>query len=113
MTHPDTQDAVQPIEFTELDAGAAAPGQPRTLDILMDVEVPVSVEVGGTRLPLREVLRLVPGSVVRLDKKADEPVDLRVNGRLVARGEVVMVEDAYAIRVTRIAEPSERLDALR
>ena len=72
--------------------------------MLLDVQIPVSVEVGRTEMSLDAILDLVPGSVVTLDKKAEEPVDLRVNGKLVARGEVVLVEDVYGIRITQIVE---------
>jgi flagellar motor switch protein FliN len=75
------------------------------LDLLLDVEIPISVEVGRTQMSLDEVLRLVPGSVIALDKKAEEPVDLRVNGKLVARGEVVLVDDATACASRRSSTP--------
>lgn len=88
---------------------AATSSEPRNMDLLLDVEVPISVEVGAARMSLQEILSLSMGSVVRLDKRADEPVDLRVNGKLVARGEVVMVDDCYGLRITKIVDPHERL----
>jgi flagellar motor switch protein FliN/FliY len=92
------------------DEGGAPPAaETRNLGLLLDVEVPVSVEVGGTRMSLREVLDLASGSVVRLDKRADEPVDLRVNGKLIARGEVVMIDDCYGFRITKIVDPDQRV----
>lgn len=81
----------------------------RNLDLLLDIRVPVSVEVGGTRMSLEQILALGPGSVVRLDKRADEPVDLYVHGKLIARGEVVMVDDCYGLRITKIVDAAERL----
>ena len=93
------------VTFEDPDAAAQVPN----LGLLLDVEVPVSVEVGATRMSLRDVLALVSGSVVRLDKRADEPVDLRVNGKLVARGEVVMIDDCYGLRITKIVDPRERV----
>lgn len=69
----------------------------QNLDLLLDVNIPVSVEVGRTQMSLDQILDLVPGSVITLDKQAEEPVDLRVNGKLVARGEVVLVDDVYGI----------------
>ena len=78
--------AVQPVAFGQL--GPGVKGDTRNLDLLLDVEIPISVEVGRAKMSLEEVLKLVPGSVVALDKKAEEPVDLRVNGKLVARGGV-------------------------
>ncbi|MCA8973344.1 MAG: FliM/FliN family flagellar motor switch protein, partial [Planctomycetes bacterium] len=77
--------AVQPVAFGQLGAGAQGE-ENKNLDLLLDVEIPISVEVGRTEMSLEDVLKLVPGSVIALDKKSEEPVDLRVNGKLVARG---------------------------
>lgn len=104
--------AVQPVAFGQLGAGQKA-GEAKNLDLLLDVEIPISVEVGRTQLSLEEVLKLVPGSVIALDKKAEEPVDLRVNGKLVARGEVVLVDDAYGLRITQIVDAAGRIESLR
>ncbi len=104
--------AVQPVTFGPLGQGVKGDGS-RNLDLLLDVEIPISVEVGRTQMSLEEVLRLVPGSVVALDKKAEEPVDLRVNGKLVARGEVVLVDDSYGLRITQIVDAQGRLESLR
>ncbi len=105
--------AVQPVTFGPLEGGAKRDGDCANLDLLLDVEIPITVEVGRAELSLQEVLNLVPGSVVSLDKKAEEPVDLRVNGMLVARGEVVLVDDTYGLRITQILEPAARIGALR
>jgi flagellar motor switch protein FliN/FliY len=75
---------------------------PLNLAVLLDIPVEVSVELGSCQLPMREVLQLKPGSVVQLDKVADAPVDLYVNDKLVARGEVVVVDDRFGIKVTEI-----------
>ena len=72
------------------------------LDVLLDVPVKLTVELGACQLPMREVLRLATGSVVQLDKIADSPVDLFVNQRRIARGEVVVVEDRFGIKITEI-----------
>jgi len=103
---------VQPVTFGQLGAGVKGDGQ-RNLDLLLDVEITVAVEVGRTQISLEEVLSLVPGSVVALDKKAEEPVDLRVNGKLVARGEVVLVDDNYGLRITQIVDAAGRIESLR
>ncbi|MGE3171501.1 MAG: flagellar motor switch protein FliN [Planctomycetota bacterium] len=103
--------AVQPVAFGQLGPGTR--GDPRNLDLLLDVEIPIAVEVGRAQMSLDEVLRLVPGSVVALDKKAEEPVDLRVNGKLVARGEVVLVDDSYGLRITQIVDAAGRIESLR
>jgi flagellar motor switch protein FliN/FliY len=75
---------------------------PQNLERLMDVPVSLTVELGSTQLPMREVLQLNVGSVVQLDKLADEPVELRVNRKLVARGEVVVVENRFGIKITEL-----------
>jgi flagellar motor switch protein FliN/FliY len=104
--------AVQPVSFGPLGPGVKGEGG-RNLELLLDVEIPISVEVGRTQMSLEEVLKLVPGSVIALDKKAEEPVDLRVNGKLVARGEVVLVDDSYGLRITQIVDAAGRLESLR
>ncbi|HEY0456679.1 MAG TPA: flagellar motor switch protein FliN [Verrucomicrobiae bacterium] len=75
---------------------------PPNLAVLLDIPVKVSVELGDCRLPMREVLQLNPGSVVQLDKVADAPVDLYVNDKLIARGEVVVLDNHYGIKLTEI-----------
>lgn len=75
---------------------------PANLDMLMDVPVSLSVELGSTQLPMKDVLEFGEGSVIRLDKEADAPVELYVNSRLIARGEVVVVEDRFGIKITEI-----------
>jgi flagellar motor switch protein FliN/FliY len=88
----------------ELPAGA--PGRtPRDLRLLADVEVQLSVQLGQVRLPMRDLLALDTGSVVELDRSAESPVDVLVNGTLVARGEVVVVDGEFGVRITSIVEP--------
>ncbi len=100
------------MSFGQLGPGTSA-GESKNLDLLLDVEIPISVEVGRTEMPLEDVLKLVPGSVIALDKKSEEPVDLRVNGKLVARGEVVLVDDSYGLRITQIIDAAGRIESLR
>ena len=76
--------------------------QTTNLDIVLDVPVSLTVELGSCMLPMREVLRLNVGSVVQLDKAADAPVELNVNGKLIARGEVVVIEDRFGVKITEI-----------
>src|SRR5262245_339024 len=85
---------------------------PRNFDLLLDIPLEVTIELGRTRLPLRELLALAAGSVVELAKAAGEPLDVRVNGKLVARGEAVMVNDKFGIRLTDIVSRPERLAGL-
>jgi flagellar motor switch protein FliN/FliY len=85
---------------------------PRNLDFLLDVEVPVSLSFGQTRLPLRDVLKLTAGSVVELNRQPDEPVDIIINNTVVAQGEVVVVEGNYGVRIHKVLGRQQRL-ALR
>lgn len=90
-------------------AGGAAhlPTQRTSMRILYDVEMSLTVELGRTRLPLREVLDLAPGAVLELDRAASSPADILVNGRLIARGEVVVVDEDYGVRITQIVSGQE------
>ena len=85
---------------------------PRTLDLLMDVELPVSISFGKAHLPMKDVLKLTTGSIVELDRAINEPVDVLVNHCLIARGEVVVVEGNYGIRIQQIASRNDRLRSL-
>jgi flagellar motor switch protein FliN/FliY len=82
------------------------------LELLMDIPLEISVELGRVKMLVREVVELGSGSIVELDKAAGEPVDVLVNGRLVARGEVVVIEDNFGVRVTEILSPQERVGRL-
>ncbi|HAM73200.1 MAG TPA: flagellar motor switch protein FliN [Verrucomicrobiales bacterium] len=75
---------------------------PPNIDVVMDVPVEISVELGSCRMPMREVLQLSVGSVIQLDKVADAPVDIFINRKLIAKGEVVVVEDRFGIKITEI-----------
>jgi flagellar motor switch protein FliN/FliY len=77
--------------------------------MLYDVEMTLTAEIGRTRLPVRQVLELAPGVVLELDRTAGSPADVMVNGRLVARGEVVVVDEVYGIRVTEIVAGGEQV----
>lgn len=100
---------VTPIQFPPLAQGIAS-GAPKPLDLLLDVSMRISVELGRATLTVQELLALGPGSVVELDKLAGEPVDVLVNDRLIARGEVVMVDENFGVRVTEILAPSTTPD---
>lgn len=107
-------ESVQPISFGQIGPTPKTERDPkRNLDLLLDVTVPIAVEVGRALMSLDDVLNLVPGSVVALDKKSEEPVDLRVNGKLIARGEVVLVDDSYGLRITQILDAAGRIESLR
>ncbi|RJS95158.1 flagellar motor switch protein FliN [Salinisphaera sp. Q1T1-3] len=92
--------------------GEAGESTPRDLEMIMEIPVTLSVELGSTRLTIRELLDLAKGSIVELDGLAGEPMDILVNGYLVAQGEVVVVEDKYGIRITDIVDRAERIGKL-
>ena len=92
-------------------AGQTQP-YPNDIDIIMDIPVTLTVELGRTRIPIKQILQLAQGSVVELEGLAGEPMDVLVNGCLIAQGEVVVVNDKFGIRLTDIITPSERLRKL-
>jgi flagellar motor switch protein FliN/FliY len=85
----------------------------RSVEFLLDVPLQVTVELGRTRMRIADLLKLTRGSVVELEKLAGEPLDLRVNGQLVARGEAVIVNDKYGVRLTDVLSPGDRVRSLR
>jgi flagellar motor switch protein FliN/FliY len=89
------------------------PEAAKNLELVMDIPVQLTVELGRTRMPIRNLLQLAQGSVVELNELAGEPLDVFVNGRLVAQGEVVVVNEKFGIRLTDIITPSERLKKLK
>jgi flagellar motor switch protein FliN/FliY len=97
---PQTPVAVH--EFQPLDGGGLAYADPRPLSLLSDVEMGVTAELGRRRMTVRELLGLTPGSVIELDRAAGTPVDVLVNGTLIARGEVVVIDEEFGIRVSEI-----------
>jgi len=105
-------------QFEDLGAGAvavaaAAASEEVDLDVILDVPVTVALEVGRTSMTIRDLLRLNQGSVVELDRPADEPMDVLVNGTLVAHAEIVVVDEMFGIRLIDVVSPSERIRNLR
>ncbi len=104
---------VQAVKFASFeDAAKPATEQNKNLDILMDIKLQLTVELGRTELPVKKVLELTRGSIVELQKVAGEPVELYANGKLVAQGEVVVIEDNFGLRITGITDPEDRLKGL-
>jgi flagellar motor switch protein FliN/FliY len=83
------------------------------LDVILDIPVSISMEVGSTEISIRNLLQLNQGSVVELDRLAGEPLDVLVNGTLIAHGEVVVVNEKFGIRLTDVISPTERIKKLR
>nr|WP_299239861.1 flagellar motor switch protein FliN [uncultured Halomonas sp.] len=91
---------------------AMSSGAARDLEMIMDIPVKLTVELGRTRITIKQLLELAQGSVIELDGLAGEPMDILINGYLIAQGEVVVVDDKYGIRITEIVTPSERVQKL-
>jgi flagellar motor switch protein FliN/FliY len=103
---------VQPAAFEQLTPSGATQAAPANLDLILDIPVNLTVELGRTKIAIKNLLQLAQGSVVELDGLAGEPMDVLVNGCLIAQGEVVVVNDKFGIRLTDIITPSERLRKL-
>lgn len=107
------QPAPQQVELDEfVNSGASVAGRP-DLDVILDIPVTISMEVGRTSITIRNLLQLNQGSVIELDRLAGEPLDVLVNGTLIAHGEVVVVNEKFGIRMTDVISPSERIKKLR
>jgi len=123
MSTPEELIAQQMLEQNEREqaAMAAAAALPvatsaandAKLEVILDVPVTLTLEVGRTRLPIRSLLQLAQGSVVELERAAGEPLDVFVNGTLIAHGEVVVVNDKFGIRLTDVISPAERIRKLK
>ncbi len=106
-----SSDAYAPDELGE--GGASAPAADVNLDLVLDVPVDVSLRVGSTDITIRDLVSLVEGSVVSLDQDAGEPMDVLVNGTLIAHGEIVIVDEQYGVRLTDVVSPAERIEKLQ
>lgn len=104
--------AAQPHAFQQLNTGAAQSATHNDLEMIMDIPVQLSVELGRTRMPIKDLLQLAQGSIVELTALAGEPMDIMINGLLIAQGEVVLINEKLGIRVTDIITPSERMRRL-
>jgi len=104
---------VQPVQFAAFDSTPAVSGEKnKNLDLLMDVKLKLTVELGRAELTIKKVLELTRGSVIELDKVAGEPVELYANGKLIARGEVIVIEDNFGLRITNISNLDGKLKNL-
>lgn len=109
---PEPDTPVSKADFQQLSPASAGGEKPRNIDLLMDVDLPISIELGRTRMNISDILALGPGSVVELEKLVGEPVDLLVNQKTVARGEVVVVEENFGLRITELVSAEERIKNL-
>jgi len=105
-------ESVAAASFTDFSNSGSAHSAGNDLNLILDIPVQLTVELGRTRIPIKHILQLAQGSVVELETLAGEPMDVLVNGYLIAQGEVVVVNDKFGIRLTDIVTPSERMRRL-
>ena len=104
---------VRPVEFSQFDSYTPTNTDTnKNLELLMDIKLELTVELGRCHLPVKKVLELTRGSIIELDKVAGESVELFANGKHVANGEVVVIEDNFGLRITSITDPEERIKSL-
>lgn len=104
---------VKPAEFSPFMPGRLSTGEEQNLGLLLDIPLQVTVELGRTKKLIKEILEMTAGSIIQLDKLAGEPVDILVNNKLVAKGEVVVIDENFGVRVTDIISPIERVQKLQ
>lgn len=112
----DEEDPAESVELDEFDmASGGSPGGEGSpdLEVILDIPVTISMEVGSTDITIRNLLQLNQGSVIELDRLAGEPLNVLVNGTLIAHGEVVVVNEKFGIRMTDVISPAERIKKLR
>ena len=113
MAAPDASVEVRSAQFQNLEPTPGMEGErDKKLELLMDLTLPVAIELGRTNMLIRDVLDLQRGSVVEFEKLASEPVDVLINGKKMAEGEVVVIEKHFGIRITNLVEASERVRGL-
>ena len=112
MAEEETNEAVEEVAQAAEAVVQATEELPRNLDFLLDVYLQVSVQVGSTRMTIQDLLQLGQGSVIELTKLAGEPLDVYINDRLVARGEAVIVNEKFGVRITDIISQQERIEGL-
>jgi len=106
------QRVARPADFQQL-SGDKSSTTKRSIDMLLDVNLPISIELGRTKMTILDILALGPGSVVELNKLAGEPVEVLVNQRTIAMGEVVVVDENFGVRITQLVSPEDRVKSLQ
>ena len=103
---------MQRAEFAPIPKAQTGQPMPNNIELLLDVPLEVTVELGRTTMLLKDILELGTGSVIELEKLAGEPVEIMVNNKLIAKGEVVIIDENFGVRITKIISPEERVRAL-
>jgi len=104
---------IDPVAFEELQKGRGGSSEKVDLDVLLDIPVTLQLEIGRAKVSIRSLLSYTQGSVVEMDRLAGEPLDLLVNGTLIAHGEVVVINDKFGVRLTDVVSPQERIKKLK
>lgn len=104
--------AVKPVQFAPLNSEVTM-HEPKNIGLILDVPLEITVELGRTKKTIKEILEMGPGSIIQLEKLAGEPVDLLVNGKLIAKGEVVVIDETYGVRINAIVSPMDRVSKLQ
>lgn len=112
-SHPISNQSVQPAAFSQLQPVSITENEARNLNMLFDIPLNVTVELGRTKRSVKEILELTTGSILELDKLAGEPVEILINSKLIAKGEVVVIDENFGVRVTDIVSKSDRLNNLK
>lgn len=112
-SHPISNQSVQPAAFSQLQPFSITENEARNLNMLFDIPLNVTVELGRTKRSVKEILELTTGSILELDKLAGEPVEILINSKLIAKGEVVVIDENFGVRVTDIVSKSDRLNNLK
>lgn len=111
---PEKKVEVQPADFEEFaKSDTHFEKKDHKIDMLIDLSLPVSIELGKTSMMIKDILELERGSIIEFDKMASEPVDILINGKKMAEGEVVVIDKHFGIRITSLTEPTDRLRTLR
>ncbi len=106
------EESYAPDQLENSGAPGDASGADVNLDLVLEVPVNVSLQVGSTELPIRDLVKLVEGSVIALDREATEAMDVLVNGKLIAQGEIVIVDEQFGVRLTDVISPKERIEQI-
>jgi flagellar motor switch protein FliN/FliY len=109
---PQAAENYSPDELENKSVSGATGGADVNLELVLEVPVSVALQVGSTELPIRELIKLVSGSVIALDRESNESMDVLVNGKLIARGEIVVVDEQFGVRLTDVISPAERIEKI-
>ena len=109
----DSPNGARAAEFASLENGSDAGPKERKIDLLLDITLPVTIELGRTSMLIKDIIDVRKGSIIELDKAAGEPVDILVNGKKMAEGEVVIIEQRFAVRIVNLVTSPDRINSVK